>query len=74
MENNNKLAFRKQNYVLMLIGIAFLVVGFFIMTLDDSMHGFGFLGLTLGPVIVMIGFIIQFFAIMYKPKSSEKSN
>ena len=74
MDNKNKLAFKKENYILMLVGVAFLVVGFFIMTLDDSTHGFGFLGLTLGPVIVMLGFIIEFFAIMYKPKSTEKPN
>ena len=52
----------------MLVGISVLIVGFFIMTLDKEDYGFGFLGITLGPIIVMTGFIIEFFAIFYKSK------
>lgn len=48
------------------ITIAILFVGFFIMTLDKEPHGFGFLGITLGPIIVMSGFIFGFFAIFRK--------
>lgn len=66
MENKNKAAFGKKNYKLMLIGIATLITGFIIMTLDTEPHGFGFLGLTLGPIVVMAGFIIEFFAILHK--------
>ena len=65
MENKDKLAFGKTNYILMLAGIATLIVGFIIMTLDTEPHGFGFLGITLGPIVVMLGFIIEFFAILY---------
>lgn len=57
------------NYILMLIGIGIIVLGFTIMSLDSEPHGFGFLGLTLGPIIVMSGFIFEFFAIFYKTKS-----
>lgn len=56
----------------MLIGIGVLILGFTIMSLDDQDYGFGFLGLTLGPIMVMIGFIIEFFAIMYNPKDSNE--
>lgn len=55
----------------MLAGIGTLIIGFTIMSLDKEDYGFGFLGLTLGPIIVMIGFIIQFFAIMYKSKEDK---
>ena len=68
MSSKEKLAFRKSNYVLMLIGIGVLIVGFFIMTLDKEDYGFGFLGITLGPIVVMVGFVIEFFAIFYKSK------
>lgn len=57
----------------MLLGIAVLAIGFFIMTLDTEPYGFGFLGLTLGPVTVMLGFVIEFFAILYKDKSSPST-
>jgi hypothetical protein len=62
-----KLAFGKKNYQWMIIGLVTLVIGFIIMSIDTEPYGFGFLGLTLGPVIVMAGFIIEIFAIMQKP-------
>lgn len=68
MSNKEKLAFKRANYILMLVGIGVLTIGFFIMTLDKENYGFGFLGLTLGPIVVMLGFIIEFFAIFYKSK------
>jgi len=68
MENNN-LPFSKKNYVLMLIGIAIIIIGFVIIGLDGEPHGFGFMGLTLGPIVTLIGFIFEFYAIFHK---SEK--
>jgi hypothetical protein len=67
-----KLIFDRTNYIILLIGIAVLFIGFFVMTLDKEPYGFGFVGLTLGPIIVSLGFAIQFVAILYKKKSSEK--
>jgi hypothetical protein len=67
MENKNKMAFGRQNYILMIAGIAVLILGFIIMSMDKEPFGFGVLGLTVGPVIVMIGFIIEFFAILRNP-------
>lgn len=62
-----KLPFGRKNYQWMIIGIVLLVTGFTIMSLDHQQHGFGFLGLTLGPIIVMAGFIIEIFAILHPP-------
>ena len=63
----SKLPFGRQNYQLMVIGLIVLVVGFTIMTMDKEPHGFGFLGLTLGPFIVITGFIVELFAILRRP-------
>lgn len=52
----------------MIAGIVTLIVGFTVMSIDSEPFGFGFLGLTLGPIIVMTGFIIGIFAILYSPK------
>ena len=68
MSDKSKLAFKKINYIIMGIGALVLMLGFFIMTLDTEPYGFGFLGLTLGPIVVLIGFAIEFGAILYKPK------
>lgn len=63
----DKLPFGKKNYQWMIIGIIILVVGFTIMSLDSAPHGFGFLGLTLGPLVVMVGFIVEIYAILHNP-------
>lgn len=63
----DKLPFGKSNYKWMIIGILALVAGFIIMSLDSKQHGFGFLGITLGPIIVMVGFVIEIFAILQPP-------
>lgn len=63
------LPFGRQNYTLMLIGIGVILAGFFIMSLDKEEFGFGFLGLTLGPIVVMSGFVLEFFAILARPKA-----
>lgn len=68
MDNKSKLPFGKKNYVIMLVGVGLLVLGFTVMSLDNELFGFGFMGLTLGPVIVMSGFIAQLFAILHNPK------
>jgi len=68
MSNKEKLAFKRANYILMLVGIGILTIGFFVMTLDKEDYGFGFLGITLGPIIVMSGFVVEFFAIFHKGK------
>lgn len=64
----NKLPFGKKNYQWMVIGIFTIILGFVIMSMDNEPHGFGFLGLTLGPIIVMAGFMIEIFAILHKPR------
>ncbi|MFN8843288.1 MAG: DUF3098 domain-containing protein [Chryseotalea sp.] len=64
----NKLPFTKKNYQLMIIGLVILLSGFTIMSMDNEPFGFGFLGITLGPVVVMAGFIFEIYAILYSPK------
>jgi hypothetical protein len=66
-----KLAFGKKNYQWVVIGLLTLVVGFIVMSIDKEPYGFGFLGLTLGPIIVVAGFLIEIFAILHKPESKK---
>ena len=70
MSVQTKFAFKKINYLIMIIGIALILLGFLIMSLDQETYGFGFFGLTLGPIIVFSGFMIQFVAILYKSKKA----
>lgn len=69
MDNSTEksgLPFKKTNYIHLLIGLGLIVLGFIIMTLDKEEFGFGFLGITLGPIIAFAGFIYEFYAILKK--------
>jgi hypothetical protein len=61
-----RFAFGPRNFRLMWLGLAVLAAGFITMTLDGADYGEGFLGLTLGPILLFVGFLIEFFAIMVR--------
>ena len=71
----NKMPFGRDNYLWVLIGIAFLLVGFLLMigggSDDPDVFNeaiFSFRRLTLAPILVLIGFGLEIYAIMKKPK------
>lgn len=55
----------------MVTGVITLILGFTIMSIDKQPYGFGFLGLTLGPIIVLIGFALEIVAILHTPKEKK---
>lgn len=66
-----KMPFGKKNYQWMVIGLVTLVIGFVVMSLDNQDYGFGFFGITLGPIIVMAGFIMEIYAILIRPEAPK---
>jgi hypothetical protein len=68
----SKLPFGKKNYQWMIIGVVTLIAGFTIMTMDKEPYGFGFLGITLGPIVVLSGFAIEIIAILHTPQKENK--
>jgi hypothetical protein len=66
-----KLPFGKKNYTLMIIGVVIIIIGFTIMSLDSEPQGFGFLGLTLGPIVTVSGFLFEIYAILHKPEEQK---
>lgn len=50
----------------MWIGIGLIILGFTIIGLDSEPHGNGFMGLTLGPIITLSGFLFEIYAIFAK--------
>ena len=72
--SNKQMPFGKGNYIRLLLSVALVATGFFIMSLETSDYGQGFLGMTLGPLIVLSGFVMGFFAIFHNSsQSSDKS-
>ena len=68
--SNTSFPFSKKNYLLLFLGLGMIVLGFVIMGMDATPHGNGFMGLTLGPVITLSGFILEFYAIFAKSSKS----
>ncbi len=68
----SNLPFTRKNYQIMITGLLVLVLGLIIMTLDTEPYGFGFIGLTLGPLVVLTGFIIELVAILYRAPEQKK--
>ena len=76
-ENNNKLgfAFGRLNYVLMGVGLAILALGYILLTgggSDDpntfNPAMFDNRRLVLAPILIIVGFVVEILAIMYKSK------
>jgi hypothetical protein len=78
IKENTGFALGKENYKLMAIGFAIIVVGFILMagggTNDPNVFNpdiFNFRRITLAPIILLFGFAFEIFAIMKKPKSDN---
>jgi len=67
----SKLPFGKRNYQMMIAGLLIITIGFIIMMLDKEPHGFGFMGITLSPVVVLTGFVVEVFAVLHTPKDDK---
>jgi len=74
-KNNLDFAFKKQNYILLLVGVALICAGLLLMIgggSDDptvfSDKIFDWQRLTLAPILIAAGFIVEVFAIIHSPK------
>lgn len=74
---NNSL-FSKDNYIWMLIGIAVMALGFILMAggkssdlkVFDDKEVYSTTRITIAPLLIIAGLVIEIFAIMKKPKES----
>lgn len=73
--------FDKENYMWMLGGIALILIGFFLMAGGKSPDPhkfnydeiFSFRRITLAPIVVLAGFVVEVYAIMKKPKDNANT-
>ena len=70
-KNQQRMPFTRKNYMMMLIGIAIIILGFVLMAgggehtateFDESI--FSFRCITLAPIVVIAGFVFEIYAIM----------
>ena len=66
------MVFKRQNYILLVASLAVIVIGFMVMGMaggkafDDPMK------ITVAPLIVLFGFALGVFSILYTPKDLNK--
>ena len=72
-------AFTRENYKLLIIGFVIIVIGFLLMTGGKAESPeqfnpdvFSFRRITLAPIVVLLGFAFEIYAIMKKPKEREE--
>jgi fumarate reductase subunit D len=79
-DNKEKLNFAlgRENYILLAIGFAIIVLGFLLMLGGRSEDPnefnekiFSFRRITLAPIVVLAGFVFEIWAIMKKPGNRE---
>lgn len=75
----SRLPLQKKNYMWLAIGLAVIVLGFVLMSgggnhtateFDESI--FSFRRITLAPIVVIAGFVIEIFAIMKRFTNEDK--
>ena len=74
-KEKRKMVFGKKNYQVMLLGLIFITLGFFLMSgggsddpniFNDEIYNFR--RIRVAPILVVFGFIIEVYAIMKNPK------
>ncbi|MDR2883074.1 MAG: DUF3098 domain-containing protein [Alistipes sp.] len=70
-----RMALGRRNYSLMLVGLGMVILGFLLMSgggSDDPAEFneamFSFRRITLAPIVVIAGFALEVYAIMWRPK------
>ena len=78
---NQTFIFDKRNYILMIIGLLIILLGFTLMigggSDDPNVFNpaiFDFQRITLAPILVVSGFVVEVFAIMLKPSEKNENN
>lgn len=61
--------FEKQNYMLLILSIVIIAIGFVLMYGKENIYDFR--KITLAPIVVVIGLLTGIFAILYKAKKAE---
>lgn len=74
-------AFNRDNYKLLFIGLGLMILGFVLMIGGGSEDPdtfsneiFSFRRMTLAPLLILAGYIVEIFAIMKRPKEDDPGN
>lgn len=63
------MVFDRRNYVLLLLGLALVVVGYVAMRAENEVDGF--VSLYLAPLLILGGYLEIIYAILWRPSSGD---
>ena len=75
--DKQKFAFDKTNFILLVVGMAVIILGFLLMTGPGSTEGyfepdiFSVRRVKVAPVVCLAGFVFMIYGILKKPKMKE---
>lgn len=61
--------FTKQNYLLLIIGVVAVVIGYTTMRIENEVDGF--ISLYVAPLLILGGYLEIIYAILWRPKEEE---
>ncbi|TNE79445.1 MAG: DUF3098 domain-containing protein [Bacteroidetes bacterium] len=65
-KSQDGLLFGRENYLIMLAGVVIIAIGFMLMSGKEDI--FSSTKITVAPILVLLGFVVEVFAIFYKKK------
>lgn len=76
----NRFPFTRENYLIMIIGIAVIILGYALMVGGRSPDPnqfypdqvYSWRRITLAPIVIIIGFVVEVYAIMKRPKAEKE--
>lgn len=78
--SENRFPFIRENYTIMIIGIGILILGYVLMVGGRSPDSnqfypdqvYSWRRITLAPMVIILGFLVEVYAIMKRPKPSQE--
>ncbi|PSQ81509.1 MAG: DUF3098 domain-containing protein [Bacteroidetes bacterium QS_1_65_9] len=70
--SSSSTVFARRNYVLLLVGIALVVIGFAAMRIDNQLESV--VSLYLAPLLILGGYLEVIYAVLRRPSSDEEGS
>ena len=64
----SNMVFTRRNYILLLLGVLAIVVGYIMMRLENEVDGF--ISLYVAPLVILGGYLEIIYAILWRPKTA----
>ncbi len=64
--------FTRQNYILLLLGVIAIVIGYTTMRIENEVDGF--ISLYVAPLLILGGYLEIIYAILWRPKEKQEAD